>query len=181
MLGDLENEFELLLEKEAIRIMGLLLIKYNEKQKVNQSLSNLVFELAKKDYKYFSINLFSIVKEILPKNLEEDLNGIYAFVTKEEHRNTYLTKNAKEYLKRGKDYKSFSNQIADLLIEYCLQNPECEDDLVQLIVRNINNLMPNHNDSVDFRTILMYLQENMMNRGYIFISIAPLRLKKISN
>ena len=176
MKGNLENNFEELLDKEALRIMHKLLIKYERQEKVNRSFWELIQYMAKDKYKYFYLDIAFKIKKLLPEDLEEDITKEYALVTKEIGSKRHLKDYEMFCQKNGKSHKKASKELANMLVKYCLSNPDSKKDLIQLVVQNISMVMPTHHDSVDCRVILMYLQQDINSTGYTVINLAPLRI-----
>lgn len=179
MIGNLEKDFEELLDNEAARVFGRILLKYERKEKVNKSLEQLVSSLVKKEFKYFYFDISCKVRRMLPKNLDEDLSMEYALTTRDDHLEQWLTGYEKYCVKvNEKDHKTVSKEIAEELVKYCDANPSCNENITYLVVEKLKLAMPDHNDSVDCRTILMYLQQEIMALGYIITNLEPLRIDK---
>ncbi|MDD4188141.1 MAG: hypothetical protein PHX04_05250 [Bacilli bacterium] len=180
MINNIQDSFDSLINDEAIRIMGRMLIMYEKRKKVNKSFEDVIRDLAKKDYKSFWIDIMVIIHKLLPECLWEDFSGKYVLVTKEDYRNQTLKNYYKNHCKNknGKDHKESSKQIANILIKHCTAHPTCKEDLLQLMVINMSKIMPEHNDSVDIKTIVMYIQQDINDFGYIITNLSPLRIKK---
>lgn len=140
----------------------------------------MIRALARDEYKYFWVDLMIKIKKLLPEELDEDLSKKYILVTKEEHEKYHLLGYEKFSKELGKNHKKASKELAKILIDYYSDNPDCKKDLLQLIVENINTVLPDHNDSVDCNVVLMYLQKDIENNGYHIMSLAPLRIEKIA-
>ena len=75
----------------------------------------------------------------------------------------------------GKDIDGVAKIMADIIVSNNFDNIS----LAKIIADNIKELLPEHNDTVDARAIVFYLQDKLRNRGYFIEKTEPLRVKKI--
>lgn len=159
------------LDNEAKRIVVIL----KEKNNINME-SNIgevikrTKELLDDNYKYYSTDIAirvgfylndNITNEMLEKRKKEDLETILEYT---------------DYSKSmGKDIDGVAKKMADIIISNNFDNIS----LAKIIADNINELLPEHNDTVDARAIVFYLQDKLRNRGYLVKKIYPLKIIKI--
>lgn len=180
MFGTLEKEFDYLLEQEAVRIMGRLLVMYEEKEKVNKSFQQLVASLAKEKYSYFWVELVCKINKLLPYMLIEDITKEYSLTTREEYHEQYLD-SYKKYNRSSKKSNLFktAEEMATYIINFCHENPTCNEDLLQVMTDFMPKVLPEHNESIDCQMIIMYLQQEINRQGHNIISLAPIRIEII--
>lgn len=179
MQGNLLNEFEKLLDVETQRIVSILTEKYFRGETLNCSFEEAIRKFVKKEYKYYSCEIELRAYRFIPQGLVPDSRGNNIFLSKEEadeeHLIHYITY-CKE--KGNKDHASASKILAQKLVEFYEKNPETNKQLQEFVSDNMNKLLPEHNDSVDAKAIILLLQQEIVDLGYIITSLIPIRLMK---
>ena len=114
-------------------------------------------------------------------------------ILKEKY-NINMESNIGEVIKKTKEllddnYKYYSTDIAirvedidgvaKIMADIIVSNNFDNISLAKIIADNIKELLPEHNDTVDARAIVFYLQDKLRNRGYFIEKTEPLRVKKI--
>jgi len=176
MQDELLMEFEKVLDDEAQRIVDELVKKYEERKKVKKSFTELVRSLIKKEFKYYVVDIELRCYGLLPRNLQPDFEAQYALITKREGIKNHLIKYSK--MKDEKNHPQAAKELADLLIEYCDENPETTLGLPEIVADNMDALFPTHNDSVDTRATVMFLESALKDKGYRITSLCPIRMEK---
>ncbi len=159
------------LDNEAKRIVVILKEKYNINMESNiGEVIKKTKELLDDNYKYYSTDIAirvgfylndNITNEMLEKRKNEDLETIVEY---------------NDYSKSmGKDIDGVAKIMADIIVSNNFDNIS----LAKIIADNIKELLPEHNDTVDARAIVFYLQDKLRNRGYFIEKTEPLRVKKI--
>ena len=173
-------EFEKELDKEAKRIAKKIINKYNNKEQVNKSFSELINSLIKKDFEYYSIDIEMRCLSFIPKTLEPDITGKYALITHEERIKQHFLSyyNFCKNSLKNKDHEKAASDLANMIISYCENKPLTTIGLPELVAEKMSVLFPEHNDSVDSRTTIYFLQPELNKRGYAVTSLVPLRIIK---
>ena len=159
------------LDNEAKRIVVILKEKYNINMESNiGEVIKKTKELLDDNYKYYSTDIAirvgfylndNITNEMLEKRKNEDLETIVEY---------------NDYSKSmGKDIDGVAKIMADIIVSNNFDNIS----LAKIIADNIKELLPEHNDTVDARAIVFYLQDKLRNRGYFIEKTEPLRVNKI--
>ena len=78
------------------------------------------------------------------------------------------------YLKRY--YILFSNKNGKRIKS--TENPDNNKQFQEFVSDNMSKLLPEHNDSVDAKAIILLLQQEIIDLGYIITSLIPIRLMK---
>lgn len=93
----------------------------------------------------------------------------------EEHLIHYITY-CKE--KGDKNHINAAKILANEIIEYYEKNPDNNKQFQKFVSDNMSKLLPEHNDSVDAKAIILLLQQEIIDLGYIITSLIPIRLMK---
>ncbi len=179
METELLLDFEKMLDEEAKRIIEELKVIYEKKIKVNKSYFDLIREMIKPEYKYFTTDISLRALKFIPEDYEVDQSNEYALVTKEQGLINHLLKYSEFCEKEErmeKNHKVAATKMADILIEKYKNNNR--KNMATLLSDNINELLPRHNDSVDARTIVLFLQKEIENKGYKVTSLNPFVIKE---
>lgn len=175
MNKELLEKFDDVLDAEAQRVMNEIVSKYENQVKVGKSFSQLVRSLVDEKFKYYTVDIEMRCYGLVPKTLEPDFKGEYALVTKREGAKNHLLSYANAKIS-DKNHTQAAKELADLLIEYCNKNPETILGLPEIVADNMDALFPEHNDSVDSRATVMFLESELKNKGYKITSLCPIRL-----
>lgn len=68
--------------------------------------------------------------------------------------------------------------MAEKLVQYLITNPDNREGLLELSAKWTEELLPEHNDSVDVETIMLFLQSEIEDLGYKITEISPLVIEK---
>lgn len=181
METELLFDFEKMLDEEAKRIIEELKIICKKKIKVNKSYYELIREKIKPEYVYYTTDISLRALKFIPEDYEVDQSNEYALVTKEQGLINHLLKYSEfceKEEKMDKNHKAAANKMADILIEKYQNNDKT--NMATLLSDNINELLPRHNDSVDARAIVLFLQQEIENKGYKVTSLNPFIIKEIN-
>ena len=172
------EKFNQELNSEAKRILDLLMKMYNSKSIVNKHSGDLISSLIYDEYKNFSIEIEMKVLSLLPGNLTFDHSGKYALITTLEDEKNHIIKYT-NYLKKNenKDLRKLSKILAKDLINYYKNNPNNKESIIMLIDKYIRDKKI-HYDSVDLTAIMMFIQNDIENLGYIVNDINPFKIMK---
>ena len=107
---ELNNKLDLLLKKEAERIINILLELYNKKTKVNKSFNKLFNELIQDKYEPYRNEVQHLVITLIPKNLMICPNYEWVFITEEEFDNYYSKKKIQRLMKTEKSILKILNE-----------------------------------------------------------------------
>lgn len=177
MKSNLLHEFEEMLDKEAYRIFTEMVNMYNNRVEVNKPFNELVADLIKKEFDYYFTDIEIRIYFCMGNKYAPDNNDEYALMSMEERNEDHLMKYAEHCIKeRDKNHIKAANEMADILIEFYNQNSLSKMGLAELIASNMSKLFPKHNDSVDSRAMVLYLQSEIEDKGYEITSLQPFRL-----
>lgn len=68
--------------------------------------------------------------------------------------------------------------MAPKLIKFANDNPTTEKSFGESVNSMMKEHFPQHYDSVDTRTVIMFLQSDFKNNGYVATSLKPFRILK---
>ena len=94
---ELNKKLDVLLKKEAERIINVLLDLYNKKTRVNKSFNKLFNEIIQDKYKPYSNKIQHFAVSLIPFDLMICPNYEWVFVTEEEF-NKYYNEQKNQYL-----------------------------------------------------------------------------------
>ena len=179
MKYDLLFAFETLLDEEAKRITRKIIDLYYDRTKVHESYGDLVKRFLSKEFEYYFSEIEMRTYKFLPDKVVPDITHQYALVNEFEANVLHLDKYSKYCAeKENKNHKDAAKKLANILIDFVISNPASKASLVELISSNMNLLFPRHNDSVDSRAIVLYLQTEFEKKGYTVLSISPFKIQK---
>lgn len=180
MKGSLICEFEKMLDEEANRIITKMINMYNERKIVNKSFSKVVFSLVREEFEYYRIEIELRVRFLLPTEYVPDFNEEYTLAKRDENNEDYLLKYAEWCLKekKGKNHINAAKEMAVKLVNFFNNNPNTSKSLGELIAGWMSEFFPYHHDSVDARVLVLFLQPEIEDLGYVITSLAPLRMLK---
>lgn len=178
MQGKLFLEFEKVLDEEAKRIVTEIMYKYERKEKVNKSFRQMVMSLIKPELEYYTTDIELRCYGLLPRELVYDDKNEYALITREEAIENHLLSYSECARKRNldKNHIQAAKELADLIITFCNENPTTDIGLPQIVADNMDALFPEHNDSVDSRATVLFLQSELEAKGYVITSLVPIRI-----
>lgn len=182
MKTDLLFAYEENLNKEAKRIFDILYKKYENKEKLNMSFDDAIKENMKKEYSYYHVDIYFKVYSHIPRGLTTDPNNIDVLIDKKEGTLRHITNYANFCLKERKfkkNPKKASEKLAKMLIEMEKKDRIGNKSLPIILAENMDILYPGHNDSVDAKAIVLYLQNALEKNGYTIKKIEPLELRKV--
>lgn len=90
---ELNEKLDVLLKKEAERILNVLIDMYNNKTRVNKSFNKLFNEIIQDKYKLYGNKIQHLVVSLIPNNLMICPNYEWVFVTEEEFNDYHYEKN----------------------------------------------------------------------------------------
>ena len=73
---------------------------------------------------------------------------------------------------------AFIPSAFEKLVQYLITNPDNREGLLELSAKWTEELLPEHNDSVDVETIMLFLQSEIEDLGYKITEISPLVIEK---
>ncbi len=173
MYNKLLLEFDNLLNDEAKRIATIIESLYKTITFEKIDLAKLVRKNIKQEFTYYWIDieirvfnlLFDNEKDYLKEKCDSEKNlKKYALWCKREM--------------KSKDHLKGADRLAEIIIELYQQNDDIKINLITLLADNMNELFPEHNDCVDARTTILYLQKEIRKKGYIISSLSPFHLSK---
>ena len=68
--------------------------------------------------------------------------------------------------------------MAEKLVQYLIANPNNREGLLELSAKWTEELLPEHNDSVDVQTIMLFLQSEIEDLGYKITEVSPLVIER---
>ncbi len=175
MKDELIDMFEDILDNESEKIVSKI-IKNQSLLQTNKTFKESVESLIKKEYKAFSYEIQLRANKFIPKNFTLDEN--HKLVNKYEYNKEKLYKYA-QWCKNDigdKDHRKVSKKMAKNLIDFYKQNPKNRKNLIEIVSDLSKKYFDNHYDSVDIRTVILFLQEEIEQYGYTVISIKPFRI-----
>lgn len=181
MNSSLLFEFERMLDDEAKRVVKKMIKMYEEKIKLNKSYGEIVRMLIDKKYKYYNCEIELRSFRFLPDNLEPDDNNMYALTTSIENTKNHLLRYS-DWCKNSigdKDHRKVAKEMAKELIDYGINHQKTTKSFAELVATFMPTFFPTHNDSVDSRVVVLFIQEEFINAGYKVSSLIPFRLCKI--
>lgn len=180
MQGNLLVEFEKSLDNETQRVVSILVNKYYNKETIKESFENETRKLLTKDFKYYWCEIELRMHKFIPDNLVPDYNGNLIFLPVEEANENHLLKyiNYCKEKEKGKDHIGCAKKLAKIIVSIYEKDSTTNLSLQKIVSDNINDLMPEHNDSIDALSIVLLLQSEIEDLGYIISSLLPLRLQK---
>lgn len=179
---DLFSSFNSDLKKEAKRIYEILLKKYDEQVRFDMTFEDIVRTYLKEEYKYYEIDIFFNILSFIPSGLKCDPFHEYVFVTEEEAELRHLTRYISYCIeKRYTNPKEKAFILAKKLVNMSRQDIVGSLGLHQIVVQNMPVLYPNHHDSVDAKSLILCLQDEIENLGYKIEQVNPLIIKKVQN
>lgn len=180
MENKLFYEFEEELNKEAKRIIDELINLYNRKILVNKPFDEIIKSIIKKEYNNYIAEIESRIYLLLPYEYSPDNNEKYALVSTINNNKEHLLKYS-EYCrkKESKNHVQASKELAKWLIKYCDKHPYSKLSLGEFVSNNLKNIFKEHCDSTDYRTIILFIEEEIESLGFIITSLTPLRINKL--
>ncbi|MEE0699928.1 MAG: hypothetical protein U0M66_05015 [Bacilli bacterium] len=180
MKGSLICEFEKVLDEEAKRIIVKMINMYNERKIVNKSFSKIVYSLVREEFEYYRVEIELRVRFFLPFEYVPDFNEEYTLAKREENNEDYLLKYAEWCLKekKGKNHIKVAKKMAQKLVNYFNYNPNTTKSLTELVASWMSEFFLYHHDSVDVRVVVLFMQPEIEDLGYVVTSLVPLRLLK---
>lgn len=117
------------------------------------------------------------VCRFLPPEYTYDPNEEYALLEMNEATEENLVNYSNYCMNNNKkDHKKAAQEIAKVLIENYNKDKLTNKGLLELLADNMNKVFPEHNDSMDSKAILLYLQDEIECKGYLINSTIPFRL-----
>lgn len=154
MKNNILNEFEILLNNEAKRIIEIMTKSSLNISYYDIEFSKFINQNIKKEFVYYRVDI-----EIRIFNLIFNNDKI------KNHEGELSEKYLKKYIlwcKKDIKYKNHligANKLATIIIDLYEKKEETNISLIKLVADNMNILFPEHNDSLDARAIILYLED----------------------
>lgn len=180
MQGNLLVEFEKLLDVETQRIISVLADRYYKGETIKGTFEEEIRKLVKNEYKYYACEIELRSYRFIPQGLVPGNGDGIIFMTKEEFDEDHLLHYI-NYCKKSnsKNHITASKKLAKIIVDTYEKDPLTDKQFQEIVANNMNKLLPEHNDSVDAKAIILLLQQEIVDLGYIITSLLPLRLQKI--
>src|SRR5699024_6981017 len=178
-MNNLLKEFEVMLDDEAKKVVNEMVNMYHKRIIVNKPYGEIVRDLVPKELQYYTTSIELRTYHFLPEEYCPDFNNEYTLCKKEEHLEDHLLKYC-EYCKEEntKNHSKVAKTMAEKLVQYLITNPDNREGLLELSAKWTEELLPEHNDSVDVETIMLFLQSEIEDLGYKITEISPLVIEK---
>lgn len=178
-MNTLLREFENMLDTEAKKIVNEMINLYYKKVIVNKTYSQIVRSLVPKELEYYTVAIELRTYHFLPTEFYPDFNSEYTLCKKEEYVEDHLLKYC-EYCKEEntKNHSKVAKTMAEKLVQYLIANPNNREGLLELSAKWTEELLPEHNDSVDVQTIMLFLQSEIEDLGYKITEVSPLVIER---
>lgn len=170
------------LKKESKRIFDILFEKYKNNEKINMSFDDAIKKYQKKEYSYYSVEIMFGVYSFIPEGVRPDPNNVEVLVSDKEATLRHIISYANFCLKEksyNKNPKKASKVFVKMLIKL-YKNKELNNvGLLEVLSRSMPILYPDHNDSMDAKALVLYLQDDLEKLGYIVDDINPIKLRRV--
>lgn len=176
-MNNLLNEFEKMLDNEAKKVVNEMVSMYHKRIIVNKSYEQVVRDLLPKELQYYIVDIEMRTFQFLPDEFRPDFNNEYTLSKKEEYIEDHILKYC-EYCRNRKDHLKIAKQMAEKLVDYLTKNPNSNKGILELTANWTEELLPEHNDSVDAQAIILFLQNELENLGYKIVELNPLIIEK---
>lgn len=163
------------LDAEAKRISDILIDNYkcDNNVKIRQIFSSAK-KLIKEEYIYYNTEISIRVCFYVYNEFDNQKNA--------ERRNNDLTNTIKyyEYCQQNteKNHRIISKKIAKLLINSNSNYSLNDRSLARFLSEVIDDFLPQHNDCMDIKAIMLFLQDDIEKEGYTVETINPLKMRK---
>lgn len=178
-MNNLLKEFEQMLDDEAKKIVNEMLSMYHKRIIVNKTYSEVVGSLVPEELKYYTVAIELRTMQFLPSEYYPDFNHEYTLCKKEEYLEDHLLKYC-EHCKqeKNKNHSEVAKTMAKKFVEYLATNSSERKGLLELSAMWTEELLPEHNDSVDVETIMLFLQSEIEDLGYKIMETNPLVIER---
>lgn len=180
MQNELLFNFEYYLYKEAERITKEVLKQRKNTEEIERHLSKQIKTNVTKDLKNYWIEIEFLVRHIL-RTAQKNNPKEKGLDTKEIQRMHNQLLSYCSFCKESndKDHKKAANKIAKKLINFCHKNPNSTKSLPELIYEYMPIYFKDHYDSVDSKGIMLFLQKELQDMGYLPTSLKPFRIIQV--
>lgn len=178
-MNNLLIEFEKMLDNEAKKIVNEMISMYHKRIIVNKSYGEVVRDLIPKELQYYAVDIELRTFTFLPDEFRPDFNKEYTLSKKEEFIEDHVLKYSEDCNEsKRKDHLQVARIMAEKIVKYLKENTANKKGLLELVANWTEELLPEHNDSMDTRAIVLFLQNELENLGYKIVELSPLIIEK---
>lgn len=176
MTNEFENQLNFLIEKEATRIMKILLDLYSKKVRVNKSFNDLVVENLKEEFIPCTDSVIHKTTRLIPLDLMICPTNEYVFITNREFDDYF-------YERRFNNIEKIANKKNKVIEELCIKiidNYKNDRLNKKNILEIINLYIPKEDlNEIDGDILENIVKKiiNSINKKYQVTSIDPFILK----
>ncbi len=170
---EVETALASLLDKEAKRIMDILLDMYQKKTKVNERFDVIVDNLIKKEFKTYHTSILYKVISLIPLDLMVSPTNKWIFVTEKEYYSIIEEEKfniIEEKLEKNKD---LIQDVTNKIIANYKKNNLSSKNILEVIYDYIPK---KELENIDYKVMSYMIESIILNidKNYQVISITPL-------
>lgn len=174
----IQNELTSIFDKEALRIIKILLDMHNKKTKVNKSFDLLVKELIKKELQPYESLILLKTTSLIPDNLIICPNNEWVFIDIDEFNNSIKQKQTDNIINKLNENRETINELSKKIITNYTKDRLEEKNILEIIF----NYVPENKIKKFDSDVISYIIQNLVfkiSEEYDVISINPLIIKEL--